>query len=130
VGGILPKRELRMIRHEITISKFFKPVNHVLFTLNRDLKKHREGGFPAERSWYKNGTLEMEIYYLNGKLHREGDLPAYRRWCWNGTLGYEEYYLNGKEHREEDLPAYREWDDKGRLEREAYWLNGVEYDPT
>jgi hypothetical protein len=80
-----------MIQHEITLIKF----NKCLKTLNRDLKKHREGDLPALRSWCENGTLTREFYHLNGKWHLE-DGPAYRTWFDNGILGKVIYYRNAK----------------------------------
>jgi antitoxin component YwqK of YwqJK toxin-antitoxin module len=89
--------ESNMIRHGITIYRV-KYNRNWLSTFNRDLEYHREGGLPASRWWYSNGTLWNEEYYLNGELHREGDLPAYREWYSNGTLWNEKYYLKGVEY--------------------------------
>jgi hypothetical protein len=95
---LITEMERNMIRHEITISKNGYGGEYTLSTVNRDLKKHREGGLPARRWWHFNGTLRGEVYYLNGLQHREGGLPAVRAWCWNGTLWYDQYYRNGEEY--------------------------------
>jgi hypothetical protein len=116
-----------MIQHEITIYKCFI-ANHFLFTLNRDLKTHREDG-PAKRFWNHYGIIAGEFYLRNGYNHRE-DGPAIVRRFLDGTVCTEEYRLNGKRHREGDLPALVRRRQDGTLESESYYLDGVEYDPT
>jgi antitoxin component YwqK of YwqJK toxin-antitoxin module len=96
-----------MIQHEITIytceaEEFF------LETLDRDLKKHRESGLPAFRSWHENGNLWEEIYYLHGLKHREGGLPEIRNWGIDGNHFSEYYYRNGRLYCKGDLPALSE----------------------
>jgi len=75
------------------------------------------------KTFYYNGQIEYEEYYLNNKLHNpEG--PAFKSWYDNGQIKYEEYYLNGKRHNS-DGPAYKCWYDNGQIEYEEYWLNGT-----
>ena len=77
---------------------------------------HREDG-PAVIWYYKNGNIESEYYYINGKYHRE-DGPAIE-WA----DGAEEWYLNDKAHREggparTTCNGSKEWYINDKLHRE------------
>jgi hypothetical protein len=82
-----------MIKHEITISNF----NPNLYTLNRDLKKHREGDLPAQRVWNQDRLLGEVTYYLNGNEHREEDISSFR-WTWGMSYIRAVCSLNGNFH--------------------------------
>ena len=45
--------------------------------------------------YYKNGNIQCEKYYFNGKLHNE-NRPAAIYYYENGNKYCEEYYINGK----------------------------------
>ena len=66
---------------------------------------HRDNDLPAKIYYYKNGRVEEEIWYSNGKLHRENDLPALIKYYENRNVKQEEWVINGLLHRENDLPA-------------------------
>ena len=44
----------------------------------------------------------------------------------NGKIQYEDYFLNGKRHRENG-PAVIYYSPDGKIERESYYLNGILY---
>jgi len=64
---------------------------------------HREGG-PAFISYYKDGSVECEVYWLNGGRHRT-DGPAAISYNEDGSISVEEYFINSRRHRE-DGSAY------------------------
>jgi len=74
------------------------------------------------KTFYYNGQIEREAYWLSGKRHNP-DGPAYRSWYDNGQIEAEVYYLNYKLHNPNG-PAIKKWSDNGQLIREEYWLNG------
>ena len=76
-----------------------------------------------EFSYYSNGQIKSEQYFLNGKYHRENG-PAFIFYYKNGKISYEYYYLNNKCHRENG-PAYISYYRDGKIEREDYYLNNV-----
>ena len=80
-------------------------------------KRHNTTG-PAIKSWFENGQVECEYYYLNGNKHRLND-PAVRYWYKNGLLRKEEYYLRGERHNTTG-PAIKKWDENGHLNEECY----------
>ena len=78
----------------------------------------------AEVTWtyYENGQLECEEYYIEGKRHNPNG-PAYIAWCENGQLKCESYYIEDKLHNPNG-PAYRSWWAAGQLRYEKYWIDG------
>jgi hypothetical protein len=86
-------------------------------------KWHREDG-PAYQKWFKNGQLDIQIYYKKDKWHRE-DGPASQKWFKNGQLNYQFFYKNAKYHRE-DGPACISWDENGQEKYRFYYLNDKE----
>jgi antitoxin component YwqK of YwqJK toxin-antitoxin module len=78
----------------------------------------------GKREYYKNGNIQCESYYINGKFHRE-DEPAYIGYNLNGNVWYKLYYLNGNRHRE-DGPAIIRYHENGNVWYEEYYLNGRE----
>ena len=73
-------------------------------------------------TYYDNGNVRFEEYWLNGKLHRE-DVPAFISYYENGNVEFEAYYLNDKRHRE-DGPAIIWYYENGNVREEGYHLNG------
>jgi antitoxin component YwqK of YwqJK toxin-antitoxin module len=76
----------------------------------------------VKKYYYRNGNVEMEGYYINGKLHREYG-PAYIEYYESGNIKYEAYYINGLSHRE-DGPAVIWYYADGNIQRKLYYLNG------
>ena len=77
---------------------------------------------PAVISYYKNGNISYEEYWVNDKKHRLGE-PSFIRYYENGNIHYEEYWVNGKKHRL-DGPAIIEYFENGNIHYEQYWVNG------
>ena len=76
-------------------------------------------------TYYSNGKIQYEDYFLNGKRHRENG-PAFIFYYKNGKIYFEHYFLNGKCHRENG-PAYIEYYEDGKIDYEDYYLNNVIY---
>jgi antitoxin component YwqK of YwqJK toxin-antitoxin module len=76
------------------------------------------------RSYYPNGNIYTEEYFINGIYHR-GDGPAYIGYYTTGSIKYEEYLFNGRCHRE-DGPAWTQYYANGSINFEKYYLNGEE----
>ena len=74
-----------------------------------------------EFSYYSNGQIQYEYYYLNNKLHRV-DGPAYISYYQDGKIYSEHYFLNGKHHRE-DGPAFIRYYQDGKIAAEHYYLD-------
>ena len=55
---------------------------------------------PAYESWFSDGQLSYQQFWLNGKLHNPAG-PANQSWLENGELDYQEFFLNGEEFVEE-----------------------------
>jgi hypothetical protein len=62
--------------------------------LDKDGEFHREDG-PACTTYYENGNIKYENYYINGNKHRENG-PAYVSYYENGNIKFKIYYLNDK----------------------------------
>ena len=82
---------------------------------------HNEQG-PAVVSWYKNGQLCYQEYYINDQLHNEQG-PAVKVWYENGKLEWQEYYINDQQHNEQG-PALERWYENGQLWVQEYWIEG------
>ena len=82
---------------------------------------HREDG-PARIKYYKDGAIEYEDYYVEGKSHRE-DGPARIGYYKDGSIYYECYYIEDKYHRE-DGPAIMRYSEDGSISYEAYYIEG------
>ena len=81
----------------------------------------------CKKQYRKNGSVEIEGWYLNGKLHKT-DGPAaiyYRR---NGSIGMEGWYLNGELNRI-DGPAFIYYRRNGSVKTESWYLNDEYIDP-
>ena len=76
------------------------------------------------RTYYDNGQLLAESYYVGNNLHRT-DRPAFTLWHDNGQLMFEEYWVNGEIHRE-DGPAAIWWDENGNITTQEFFLNNDE----
>ena len=81
-------------------------------------------GNEPKRTYYANGQINYEEYWVNGYLHRE-DGPAFTHWHDNGQIRREEYWVNGNLRRD-DGPAITIWYENGQIHREEFWLNGKE----
>jgi len=94
---------------------------------------HREEDKPAFIHYYpsesnENGTIECEIYFINGSRHREGDKPAFIQYypseCGkNGNIKKEWYYINGDYDREGNKPNKIEYSEDGNIITEM-WMSG------
>jgi antitoxin component YwqK of YwqJK toxin-antitoxin module len=75
---------------------------------------------------YKNGNIRwIEYFNDNSKFHRE-DGPAYQSFYSNGNIKCEEWYINGKKHRE-DGPTIITYHENGNIEQQTYIINNVEH---
>jgi len=63
-----------------------------IFTKNKIY--HREDG-PAYIVYHKDGSIDIEEYYIDGKKHRE-DGPAFIYYNMYGKIIYEAYYKYGR----------------------------------
>ena len=70
--------------------------------------------------WTRDGILQGEVWYRDGKLHRE-DGPAWNDWE-NEKQINEGWYRDGKLHRE-DGPAINNWQDEKKI-RECWYRDG------
>jgi len=86
---------------------------------------HREGDLPAKIRYYRNGKIQLMMWYKNGKLHRDGDKPA-EIYYYNYKLERISYYKNGKLHREGDKPAVIGYNKNGKVIRTIWYKYGVE----
>jgi len=73
-------------------------------------------------TYYSNGKIRNEEYFLNGELHRENGI-AFKSWYSNGNKCNEQYFLNGELHREHGI-AVKSWYDNGNICVKQYFLNG------
>jgi len=62
-------------------------------------KKHNPNG-PAYQSWYENGQMKYETYWVDGKRHNPNG-PAYQSWYNNSEIDCKEYYIDSKQISEE-----------------------------
>jgi len=76
--------------------------------------KYHDNGNTWKELWHKEGD---EYHY-----HKE-DGPAYRSFYLNGELAYEEWWVNNKEHRM-DGPASAYYNKDGTILFEKYHING------
>lgn len=89
-------------------------------------KYYRDGLEEIIIRYYKNGKLESEGYYKNGKAHRDGNKPAYLSLYRNGQREYEIYYKDGNFHRDGNKPAEISWSKDGKKEYEIYYKDGID----
>jgi len=114
-------------------------VGHIYYY--RHGEPHRSDG-PAQQNWWSDGSLEWEVWYLDGKKHREGNHAAETIMAADGDYVSDEgHYLNGRLHRT-DGPALikRSLDRSGRSPRviiteQKFYYNGLQQtgptdDPT
>ncbi len=95
------------------------------FNANDNL--HREDG-PAFTSYYRDGSLKDEAYYIDGKVHRE-DGPAGIRYNEDGYVESEIYCIMDKLHRD-DGPALIRYNQDGEVTKERWFKHGKEYIPS
>jgi antitoxin component YwqK of YwqJK toxin-antitoxin module len=74
-----------------------------------------------KETFYPNGNVEFQEWYLNGKIHNE-EGPAYIRYHENGKVEYQEWWVNGKLHNEEG-PAYIEYYEDGKVSYQSWYIN-------
>lgn len=86
--------------------------------------RHRTDG-PAFVETARDGSLEVEVFYVHGDLHRRGG-PAVRRYLSDGRVYAERWCVNGQTSRI-DGPA--EWlrDENGAIEGESFYFRGRGY---
>ncbi len=82
----------------------------------------------AEIYHYLDGTMSMEMHYVDGKPHRE-DGPAEIGYHKDGSVSVESYYRNGILHRE-DGPAIIEYDRDGGVIEEKWFTDDNEFTPS
>ena len=68
--------------------------------------------------YYKNGNIQCEKYYFNGKLHNKND-PAMIHYYENGNVQYKKYYFNNKIHNKNG-PAEIYYYKNGNKQHEEY----------
>ena len=78
---------------------------------------------PERKVYYnKNGQVERESWYLNGRLHRE-DGPAIIWYHKNGQIEHEHWYFNSQSHRENG-PAIIYYYKSGKIKTTEWYING------
>jgi antitoxin component YwqK of YwqJK toxin-antitoxin module len=82
---------------------------------------HRKDG-PATIEYYRDASIHSQLFYVNGKRHRE-DGPAHIYYNTDGSISYKEYYINNELHRE-DGPAIVEYYPNDFIRYEGYYING------
>lgn len=82
--------------------------------------------YEVQISYYANGTVSGELWFLDGKFHRVG-APAVLHYNESGLLILEAWHVHGDRHRPpEEGPATRQIEAKtGVVSREEYYLNDV-----
>jgi antitoxin component YwqK of YwqJK toxin-antitoxin module len=75
------------------------------------------------KSYYENGNLLLEEYYLNAVYYRVNG-PSYISYYENGNIKFESYYINGKRHRDEG-PSRISYYENGSVQWVEYHLNGI-----
>ena len=58
-------------------------------------------------TYYDNGNISSEQYFLNGKYHRENG-PAIIRYYQDGKIEHESYYLNGILYAASDSETFQQ----------------------
>ena len=58
----------------------------------------------CEQTWYDNGQVDYEAYWLNGESHNPNG-HACRSWHENGQIKFESYYLDDKKLSKEEFEA-------------------------
>ena len=97
---------------------------------NENNKYHRNTDIaPTCITYYKNGRIMCESYWINGKRHRlYGPAIIYydhSNWTWT-----EEYWVNGKKHRPiEEGPASISYYGNRQIYYKEYWVNGKKIKP-
>jgi len=81
---------------------------------------HRDDGGPALRSYYEDGSINEERWFVHGQRHRV-DGPAISAHYDNGNLRYETWYQHGEVHCE-DGPAVVSYRTNGEV-AETTWYN-------
>lgn len=94
--------------------------------LNEKGQRYREKGLPAVIYYYKNGNIEIERWYEEGKQQREKG-PSAIHYYEDGNIKREFWYKDTRRRHREDGPAYILYDKNGNIQREDYYLNGKEY---
>jgi antitoxin component YwqK of YwqJK toxin-antitoxin module len=74
-----------------------------------------------KETFYPNGNVEFQGWYLNGKWHNE-EGPAHIRYYENGQIRFRRWCLNGEFHNEEGPACIRHYED-GKVEYQGWYLN-------
>jgi hypothetical protein len=82
---------------------------------------HREGS-PALIHYYLDGSIDMEVFYIDGRLHRE-DGPAQLRYYPDGSIKLELFVINSVQHRKCG-PAEIWYNPDGSIDSEEFWVYG------
>jgi hypothetical protein len=72
-------------------------------------------------TFYPNGSLEHQAWFLNGSVHNE-EGPARIKYYENGNIEYQEWRFDGKLHNEDD-PAYIRYYEDGKVDYQSWHLN-------
>ena len=77
-----------------------------------------------QKKYWSNGNIKHEIHYdLNGMFHRE-DGPAIISYYYNGNIKRETYYINGKKYRK-DGPTNINYHGNGSICMEQYCVGCI-----
>jgi antitoxin component YwqK of YwqJK toxin-antitoxin module len=85
-------------------------------------KYHRKNG-PSYIEYYENGCIQNEYYFINGKYNRE-EGPSVIRYYDDASINYQNYYIKGHLHREEG-PSIVKYNEEGSIKSEGYFINGI-----
>ena len=86
----------------LTITETYYPNGQIESRIyhNAQGQFHNPNG-PAIESWYEDGQIYYQVFYLNDELHNHAN-PAVYFWREDGHLFYQKFYLNGEELTEQD----------------------------
>ena len=110
-----------MINNETHKIDYYKNGNIQCEKYYFDGKLHNENG-PAAIYYYENGNKYCEEYYINNNFHNENG-PAEIYYYKNGNKQHEEYYINDKLHNESG-PAIVKYHKDGSIEHKEYYIDG------
>jgi hypothetical protein len=105
----------------MSYKKFESPDGHYTETWQDESNICHRLGLPAYISYYPNGILRKEIYYIRGVRHRL-DGPADIEYYLNGSVYFESFVKNGDMDRR-DGPALIHYSNNGSIISEAFYID-------
>jgi antitoxin component YwqK of YwqJK toxin-antitoxin module len=105
----------------MSYQKFESPDGHYTETWQDERNICHRLGLPAYISYYPNGILSKETYYIRGVRHRL-DGPADIDYHLNGSVYSESFVKNGDMDRR-DGPARIHYSDDGSIIYEAFYID-------